>query len=593
LINNSFPKIIFEVANVHGGNFLHFKKIIKFYNSIKYPNLLKNIKFQVLKADDISTPEYHWHKAYKKIYFSPEQWKVLIRKSKINTKIWLDLFDSYSVEILKQNLKFIHGVKLQSSILYNQNLFNSLKSLNLRKKILMINVSGILLKDIQKILEKFDELKSKKIVIQYGFQSYPTKISDTNLNKLHILKKYFPKYDICMADHVDAKHPFSLSVPIYSNLIGANYLEKHFCLKRKSSPFDRFSSLEPEEVKKFIKMIKDLNSAQGKNFINKQEKVYLQKSIQIPVSCKNLRKNTIVSDSDLNFKRTEQKGLDLNQIKNLREKYYVLAQEKKINKTFKKKDFKKSRVGILVTGRMKSSRLPQKALKKIDKFYSLELCLLNCKKVKNINKVILATSYLNEDRILVKKFKKRFTVFSGHPEDVIKRFLGAAKKFNLDIIIRVTGDCPFVSPEIINYLIDNHFKSGADYTSAKKISVGTSGEVYNVDALKKVLKKLKTALHSEYMPWYFLNNSKHFKINKIDLPKNLIRSHRLTLDYEEDLKMFNKLVNKSKKLASRLSTHEIFTILDKNPSISKINAKFKLIYLNKNFQKNLKRATLF
>ena len=165
--------------------------------------------------------------------------------------------------------------------------------------------------------------------------------------------------------------------------------------------------------------------------------------------------------------------------------------------------------------------------------------------------------------------------------------------YNLDVIIRVTGDCPFVSPEIINYLIDKHFKSGADYTSAKKISVGTSGEVYNVDALKQVLKKLKTALHSEYMPWYFINNSKHFKINKIDLPKNLIRSHRLTLDYEEDLKMFNKLVNKSKKLASRLSTREIFTILDKNPSISKINAKFKLIYLNKNFQKNLRRVTLF
>ena len=112
-----FPSLIFEVANVHGGSYAHFKKIIKYYNSIKYPNKLKNIKFQVLKADEISTPEYHWYKTYKKLYFSPLQWKNLIRKSGIKTNIWLDLFDNYSFEILKENISFIHGFKLQPSIL--------------------------------------------------------------------------------------------------------------------------------------------------------------------------------------------------------------------------------------------------------------------------------------------------------------------------------------------------------------------------------------------------------------------------------------------------------------------------------------------
>ena len=74
------------------------------------------------------------------------------------------------------------------------------------------------------------------------------------------------------------------------------------------------------------------------------------------------------------------------------------------------------------------------------------------------------------------KNSKKNLMFLGHPDDVIKRFLGAAKKFKLDVVIRVTGDCPFVSPQIINYLMDEHFKNGADYTAAKKFSVGTSGE---------------------------------------------------------------------------------------------------------------------
>ena len=176
------PKLIFEVANVHGGNFMHFRRIIEIYNKIKYPNSFKSIKFQVLKADELSTPNYHWHTAYKKIYFSPEQWKILIRKSGIKTNIWIDMFDRYSFEILSQNFDYIYGIKLQPSILNNLNLFELLKNLNLKSKVIILNISGVLFKDIKNILKKFEELKPKKIIIQFGFQSYPTKISDTNLN---------------------------------------------------------------------------------------------------------------------------------------------------------------------------------------------------------------------------------------------------------------------------------------------------------------------------------------------------------------------------------------------------------------------------
>lgn len=257
------------------------------------------------------------------------------------------------------------------------------------------------------------------------------------------------------------------------------------------------------------------------------------------------------------------------------------------------KKIKKNRVGIFVTCRMKSSRLPQKALKKIGRYHSVELCLLNCKKIKNVNKVVLATSYQAADSILINKFKKKYNVFAGHPQDVIKRFCDASKKYKLDVIVRVTGDCPFVSEKIINRLINAHLSKKADMTYAKKISVGTSGEVYTVNALKFVLKKIKKALYSEYMPFYFLNNKKFFKINAIDLPKHLIRNYRLTLDYEEDLKMFNAMIKKYKHSIKKLSTQEIFNILDQNPQIAKINSNCKLIYQAKKFQNKIKKLTSF
>ena len=97
-----------------------------------------------------------------------------------------------------------------------------------------------------------------------------------------------------MADHVDAEDSFSLSIPIYSYLLGADHLEKHFCIKRKKSPFDRFSSIEPKEIEKFIEMIKKLNLSFGNNFINKSEKKYLDASIQKPVSRQFLKNSMLI-----------------------------------------------------------------------------------------------------------------------------------------------------------------------------------------------------------------------------------------------------------------------------------------------------------
>ena len=64
-------------------------------------------------------------------------------------------------------------------------------------------------------------------------------------------------------------------------------------------------------------------------------------------------------------------------------------------------------IGIVVMSRMESSRLPGKALKKIGNYYSLELCLLNCKN-KKIKNVILQLQF-KKDKILVKKFNKKIS----------------------------------------------------------------------------------------------------------------------------------------------------------------------------------------
>ena len=84
--------------------------------------------------------------------------------------------------------------------------------------------------------------------------------------------------------------------------------------------------------------------------------------------------------------------------------------------------------------------------------------------------------------------------------------------------------------------------------------------------------------HSEYMTWYMQNNPDVFKVNLVDLPDELCRNYRLTLDYPEDLEMFNHLYKEldENKLVPTLPN--VFSVLDKNPAIAAINQDLTLTY---------------
>lgn len=76
-----------------------------------------------------------------------------------------------------------------------------------------------------------------------------------------------------------------------------------------------------------------------------------------------------------------------------------------------------------------------------------------------VHEVVLATSNLPEDDPLEAfTLNGKVRIVRGAPENVAERMLEAAALTKADIIIRVTGDCPVVSPEVLQYLIDRHLQ---------------------------------------------------------------------------------------------------------------------------------------
>jgi N,N'-diacetyllegionaminate synthase len=204
---------------------------------------------------------------------------------------------------------------------------------------------------------------------------------------------------------------------------------------------------------------------------------------------------------------------------------------------------------------------------------------MQCKGIENIDRIILATSFLDSDAILEKyTLGGSVSFWKGEPEDVIDRYLTACDHYGLDVVVRITADCPLVFPEIINFLLDEHFASGADYTAAADCAVGTSGEIITVAALRRIKEHFGVAEYSEYMTWYFRNNAEHMKINVVQLADELVANYRMTLDYPEDLDMFETLFRILEPGKQIYTGKEIMESLRKNPEIAKINSHLTLKY---------------
>ncbi len=581
---------IIEVANTHGGSFDYLKSLVEEFKDF---NQNTGIKFQPFKYDQIALSDFSWYHVYEELYFNHDQWTTIIDQAANHKDIWIDVFDSYSIEVIKNNFDKIYGLKLQASILLNKNILKALTELDLKDKKIILNVSGFEINEIKNVVSKFNKfLEGVEILLQIGFQGYPTKLEDSGLVKIKAIQNSFNN-ELVFADHIDANDEDALWLPVFAATLGVNMIEKHIKHSVLETKYDHYSSLTVDKYKTYISNLKRYSSLVKKEFITPEEIIYLEKSEQIPVLNTDKNRGDLLSWDDFDFKRTDEKGLNTSQLEKLIFNGNILTTNKSANETILKEDLKKVTIATIIAVRFKSSRLKSKALKKIGDLTSIEYCIKNALKFENINHTIIATSNLESDAALVNHTYRDNVIFhKGDPDDVIKRYLYIIRDLKIDIIVRVTGDMPFISNEILQILLKSHFETGADYTVASKAAVGTNLEIINSQALEIIQGHFPKADYSEYMTWYFQNNPEYFKLNFVDLPQELVRDYRLTLDYEEDLIMFNEIENHFVEKGTVYSLKELFNFLDANKDVVEINSKLTLTYkTNQKLIDTLNRVT--
>ena len=142
----------------------------------------------------------------------------------------------------------------------------------------------------------------------------------------------------------------------------------------------------------------------------------------------------------------------------------------------------------IVQARTDSSRLPKKILKKINGQEIIKIIFKRLSKSKKIDKIILATTKKKSDDFLSKIISKMgFAVYRGSENNVLSRYYNVNKIHKADYIVRITGDCPFVDPKIVDLIIDQTIKNKADYCSnviKYTLPDGFDVEVFSKQTLK-------------------------------------------------------------------------------------------------------------
>lgn len=222
---------------------------------------------------------------------------------------------------------------------------------------------------------------------------------------------------------------------------------------------------------------------------------------------------------------------------------------------------------IILQARMGSNRFPGKIMKLLgDK----PVLIFQIEKLKKLNiPIVLATSTSNLDDLLTTVAQDcGIEIFRGSELDVFKRFCGVVKMFDSENYIRITADCPFLSINVINSVINRHETAFSDYTSntlLRTFPKGLDVEIFTKNAFLKLMARTLTNYQKEHVTAGFYQNMNLFRCaNIVDEAK--IGDWRWTLDYESDLIWMNQILSKFPKNIE-LDYENLVKFLNAHPSL--------------------------
>lgn len=233
----------------------------------------------------------------------------------------------------------------------------------------------------------------------------------------------------------------------------------------------------------------------------------------------------------------------------------------------------------IIQARMGSTRLPGKVLMEVNDRPLLAYQLDRISKSIELDRVVVATSILENDDA-IEAFCKDYGIdcYRGSENDVMSRHYECCKQYNPDTVVRMTADCPLIDPNIIDKVVQQFIDDGVNYCGntvppeTSKFPDGSDVEVFSMSALERAHREVKDAHYREHVTFQFwrdesYTSSQYTKVK--DWSK-----YRITVDYPEDFEVVKYVLNELKNKKIFGSLKEVIDIIDGNQEIEKKNSQY-------------------
>src|SRR5262249_13702634 len=142
-----------------------------------------------------------------------------------------------------------------------------------------------------------------------------------------------------------------------------------------------------------------------------------------------------------------------------------------------------------------STRLPGKVLLEAAGKPLLGHLIERLKHARTLQQIIVATSDNPKDQPIVDFCRTEgIAVFRGSEQDVLDRYYRAACHYEVDVIVRVTSDCPLIDPVLIDQMVEFFLGRDDEYdliTNRHPLTFpdGTDFDVMAIEKLRYVWER--------------------------------------------------------------------------------------------------------
>lgn len=235
------------------------------------------------------------------------------------------------------------------------------------------------------------------------------------------------------------------------------------------------------------------------------------------------------------------------------------------------------KIGTIVQARMGSTRLPGKVMMELCGRPVIEHVVERLNKSLHTDMIVMATTTLPQDNVIAAEAQRmKVTIFRGSEEDVLSRYYLAAKENHLDVIVRVTSDCPLIDPYMIDDLIERFTEGAYDLVTNVNIDVsqrtfprGLDAEVFSFRILEEAYRCATEKYQREHVTPYIYEHGQTLYFHKNDVNYS---KYRWTLDTEEDFLLIQAVYQRLYHGQHDFYFYDILKLFDRSPELADMNA---------------------